>query len=200
MTSRAFEATWPEELPRSGHCTFFHSQLAQLRWAMVPFFLKGLREGAACTFYTSQAKIQQVGTWLEEAGVPVRDLIASGQLSGFSSLGDAVPTSAAEVLQLLTTLYRPRLEHYPAIYHVGDALCPGLPQMPTRLFIEVECRFNQEFAGLPIKTLCVFDIPRLDGQTLLHLLQTHPLNLTEESVQRNPYVPPDKFLKRFLHA
>lgn len=197
MTSRAFEATWPEELPRESHCSFFYTHINQLRWAMVSFFLKGLRKGAACTFYTSRTRVKQVYAWLKEAGVPVHDVIASGQLCGYSSLWDTAPASVDELKEVFTRLYMPRLERYPMLYHVGDPLHLESPPVLPRLLIELECRVNQELAGLAIKALCAYDLPLLDGQTLLHLLQTHPFHLTEESVQRNPYVPPDRFLKRF---
>jgi hypothetical protein len=45
--------------------------------------------------------------------------------------------------------------------------------------------------------VCAYDITKIDADTMLNLLRTHPLVVVGETLTENPfYMPPDEFLRQ----
>lgn len=187
-------------LPRGSHCSFFYTGLADFLSLAVEFFQEGLDRGEACTFYSGEQVIHRLYALLGGAGVNVKEAVASGQLLCRASLWTSAPTSAEEFMTALREkLFEPALTRYPWVRHIGDTGHMDCPA-PLRVLVETEARYNLISPSPPVTAICAYDLTRLEGRTLLHLLQTHPLNIQVEGgiVHKNPYLAPEKFLKQ-LH-
>jgi hypothetical protein len=69
---------------------------------------------------------------------------------------------------------------------------PGVDQV-----MEYEARVNYVLAQHREPAVCAYDITKIDADTMLNLLRTHPLVVVGETLTENPfYMPPDEFLRQ----
>lgn len=65
--------------------------------------------------------------------------------------------------------------------------------------VEFESRVNQVWQRHDDVVICVYDLARFGGSTVVDIMRTHPMIIIGGILQRNPfYVPPEQFLRE-LH-
>jgi MEDS: MEthanogen/methylotroph, DcmR Sensory domain len=62
--------------------------------------------------------------------------------------------------------------------------------------VESESRVNDVWARHDDAVICVYDLAKFGGATVLDIVRTHPLVVIGEILQQNPFlVPPEQFLR-----
>ncbi|HYO70473.1 MAG TPA: MEDS domain-containing protein [Archangium sp.] len=136
---------------------------------------------------------------LERMGVPISDCMRTGQLevmgwndaylkegrfdgdSMMALIEEAVMTSRAEGFSRVRMMG-----------HMEWALeeRPGVDR-----FIEYESRVNHLLNRLKQPAICVYDLNRFSGSTVMDVLRAHPYALIDGVVRENPfYAPPEQLL------
>jgi hypothetical protein len=65
----------------------------------------------------------------------------------------------------------------------------------TRDLIEFESRVNDVWCRHDDAVICVYDLAKFGGDTVIDILRTHPLTIVGGILQHNPFfVPPEQFL------
>jgi MEDS: MEthanogen/methylotroph, DcmR Sensory domain len=133
---------------------------------------------------------------LERMGVPISDCTRTGQLevlewndaylkegrfdgdSMLALLEEAVMTSRAEGFSRVRMMG-----------HMEWAL-EGWPGVDR--FIEYESRVNHLVDRLQQPAICIYDLNRFSGSTVMDVLRAHPYSLVDGVLRENPfYVPPE---------
>jgi hypothetical protein len=64
--------------------------------------------------------------------------------------------------------------------------------------VEFESRVNDVWCRHEDAVICVYDLAKFGGNTVIDILRTHPMVIIGGLLQRNPfYVPPEEFLREF---
>jgi hypothetical protein len=91
---------------------------------------------------------------------------------------------------------RNREEGFPAsriVCQMDWAVEAGVP--PTEL-VEFESRVNQVWTRYDDAVICVYDLAKFSGETVIDIMRTHPAVIIGGTLQLNPfYVPPERFLR-----
>lgn len=62
--------------------------------------------------------------------------------------------------------------------------------------IEFEARVNDVWRSHDDAVICVYDLAKFGGDTVVDMMRTHPMVLIGDTLHRNPFfVPPDQFLR-----
>jgi hypothetical protein len=136
---------------------------------------------------------------LETMGVPTSDCMRTGQLEvlGWNDAylkdgrfdGDTMMALLEEVVQTS------RAEGFSRVRMMGHMEWvleerPGAEQV-----IEYEARINHLLNRLQQPAICVYDLNRFSGSTVIAVLRTHPYAIVGGVLRENPfYVSPEEFL------
>ncbi|HYP01986.1 MAG TPA: MEDS domain-containing protein, partial [Pyrinomonadaceae bacterium] len=61
--------------------------------------------------------------------------------------------------------------------------------------IEFESRVNDVWRRHNDAVICVYDLAKFGGETVIDIMRTHPMIIIGGSLQQNPFfVPPDEYL------
>jgi hypothetical protein len=64
--------------------------------------------------------------------------------------------------------------------------------------IEFESRVNEVWRRHDDAVICVYDLARFGGATVIHMMRTHPMLIVGGTLYENPfYQPPDVFLREY---
>ena len=70
---------------------------------------------------------------------------------------------------------------------------PGIEHLMT-----YEARLNYFIPGKPWISICMYNVNKFDGATLMNVLRTHPYTINGGIITTNPYyLPPDEWLKKY---
>ena len=71
-------------------------------------------------------------------------------------------------------------------------------QIHIHQLIEFEARVNDVWARHDDAVICVYDLAKFGGDTVIDMIRTHPMIIIGGILQENPFfVPPDLFLREF---
>ncbi len=136
---------------------------------------------------------------LEGMGVPISDCQRTGQLEvlGWNEAylkddrfdGDTMMALLEEVVRTSRAEGFSRVRMMGHMEWVLEAQ-PGLEQV-----LEYEARVNHLLNRLNQPAICIYDLNRFSGSTLVDVLRTHPCAIVEGVLRENPfYVPPEELL------
>ncbi len=82
----------------------------------------------------------------------------------------------------------------PGIRGVGemDWALQGVPG--TEYLLPYEARLNNLFDGVPALMLCIYDLRRFSGSTIMGVLRTHRYSIVRGMIVENPYYDPERIL------
>jgi hypothetical protein len=136
---------------------------------------------------------------LEQMGVPTADCTRTGQLQvlGWHDAylrdnrfdGDTMMALVEETIQ---TSLAEGFKRVRIIGHMewASEAWPGVERL-----IEYESLVNNFLNRMKQPAICVYDLSRFDGTTIMDVLRTHPFTIVDGVLRENPYyVPPEKFL------
>jgi DcmR-like sensory protein len=181
-------------------CAFFHSRDEEYE-TFRSFIGDGLEQGEKALHITAPDLRDDHLARLRAAGLPVDAALRAGQLEvlGWDQayLRDARFDPFAMVDRVENLISTAQGAGYPRtrlIGHMEWALedHPGVEHL-----LEYEARVNEVVERRRQPAVCVYDLKRFSGATVVDVLRTHPLVLIGGVLHENPFfVEPDKFLQQ----
>jgi hypothetical protein len=192
-----------ETLTGSVHvCAFFDSKDEQYE-VLLPYYKEGLeRNEEVLTILESRTHKDHVKR-LSNAGIPLAETLASGQLKVLSSEETYLKGGTFAAERMFKMLERALIDAdngpFDGVRTCGD-MDWALKNLPgTDELIEYEARINLLTPKHKCTLLCAYDINRISGRAVADILATHTHVLMNGKIQKNPdYVPPVEFLQQLI--
>jgi hypothetical protein len=71
----------------------------------------------------------------------------------------------------------------------------------TERTMEYEARMNLLVPKFDCTFMCIYDLAKLSGETVVDIMATHPYVILRGRLRENPfYIPPDVYLRDVLHS
>ena len=179
-------------------CAFVDSRDEQYK-ILAPFLIEGLACNDCLLTVTSPQNQASNLQRLREAGMDVDQLVSNAQLLAptfeHSYLQDGCFSARRMLAMLESLLEGTRTAGFGALRGFGemDWALSGLPG--TEELMEYEAGVNYLAAKFNDPLVCVYDVNKFSGQTLMDVLCTHPKVILSGRIHENPYyLPPDKFM------
>lgn len=160
-------------------------------WELTAEFLaEGLAAGEQVV-YGENGTVDAVLGRLVDDGVPVRPLLAAGQLvvlpgEAMRGLGSG---SAADVLTAIDGLVTAGLQSFPGVRLLGEA-STGMRVGDGAAMVEYESRIDEVLAGRPARVGCLYDRNRYTDEAIARLCAVH-----EHRVEPAPPVHDDELVR-----
>ena len=187
-----------QRIDQPGHiCAFFTSRDEEYE-TLIPFLKDGVEAGEQVLNVLDEVRLDDHRARLEACGVSADDgrlRIASSEdtyLAGgrfdmarmVDFVRDHLAEAASHGRQVRTAWWM-------------DWLYRGAPG--TERAMEYEARMNLLVPTFDCTFMCVYDLSKLQGETLVDIIATHPYVVLRGQIRQNPfYVPPDVYLKELL--
>ncbi|WP_257449664.1 MEDS domain-containing protein [Archangium lipolyticum] len=165
------------------------------------YIKEGIDAGEKTVHICDPCRRQEHLKYLEQMGIPTDDCTRTGQLEvlGWNEayLKNGRFDSETMMALLEELVMTSRAEGFSRIRMMGHMEWaiderPGLEQV-----LEYEARVNHLLNRLEQPAICVYDLNRFNGSTVIEVLRTHPYAIVSGVLQENPfYVPPEVFLGR----
>jgi len=187
-----------QQIDQPGHvCAFFTSRDEEYE-TLIPYLKEGVESGEQVLNVLDDARLDDHRDRLETAGVPTRD----GRVE-IASSQDTYLAGGRFDMDRMAAFVRDRLAAA-----AGEGRCvrtagwmdwmhrnaPG-----TERAMEYEARMNLLVPTFDCTFMCVYDLSRLDGGTVVDIMATHPYVVLRGQIRHNPfYVPPEVYLAEVL--
>ncbi len=187
-----------QDVDRPGHiCAFFTSREQEYE-TLIPYFKQGVEAGEQVVNVIDASRMNDHRTRLSAGGLPMDDgrvavssseetYLAGGRFDMTRMVAfvtDAVAAAAIDGRRVRTAGWMDWLHE--------DA--PG-----TERAMEYEARMNKLVPQFDCTFVCVYDLSRLSGETVVDIMATHPYVILNGQIRENSfYVPPDIYLKELL--
>lgn len=187
--------------PGDHYCGIYRSDADQRR-IVVDFVRLGIERHEKMIYLVHLQTAERLRTTLQEAEIPVDDLVASGQLV----------IQAAKEVYLVDGVFQPEMmiamlgketeaalaAGYAALRVTGEMSWALAGDPGSERLVEYEALLNQFYAtGVKSYSICQYDQRRFDPELLIDVLHTHPQVLLDTEGFDNTgmyYVPPQAFL------
>ncbi|WP_169806109.1 MEDS domain-containing protein [Roseateles chitosanitabidus] len=197
-------------------CAFFNSREEEAQ-VLGPFYREAFRRGERNLHLMAPGALAAHRAALAATGMDVAACEACGQLALATwPVEDGRPRFDAEAwLEVLARAAdHPTPRERPPIddAHERHALAGAGQRLVARMdaaldagadpidLLIYEARLNGLVDGRQLPTICVYDLARLDGATMMDLLRTHPLTLIGGVLRENPFFTPPAEMLRELSA
>jgi hypothetical protein len=171
------------------------------RALVVDFVRDGVARGEKMIYIVNLQTAAQLRATLEQAGVPVGELVDKGQLVILTAKDAYLRGGQFEpekMMALLSSETDKALEEgYTALRATGEMTWALAGEPGSERLVEYESLLNDFFPDRRCYAICQYDRRRFDSEMLLEVLHTHPQVLfgTESFDNRRMYyVPPAEFL------
>jgi hypothetical protein len=187
-----------QEINQPGHiCAFFTSRDEEYE-TLIPYLRDGVEAGEQVLNVLDAARLPDHRARLGARGVPTGDggvLIASSEdtyLAGGHFDMDRMVGFVREHLAQAATEGR-------CVRTAGwmDWICRDAPG--TERAMEYEARMNLLVPTFDCTFMCVYDLTKLHGETVVDIMATHPYVILRGQIRQNPFfVPAEIYLKELL--
>jgi hypothetical protein len=187
-----------QEIDRPGHiCAFFTSRDEEYE-TLIPYLKDGVDAGEQVLNVLDEARLDDHRARLEAGGIPMADgrvLLSSSEdtylAGGYFDMArmvafvrDHLAAAAAEGRCVRTAGWM-------------DWIQRGAPG--TDRAIEYEARMNLLVPTFDCTFMCVYDLSKLHGETVVDIMATHPFVVLRGQIRWNPfYIPPEVYLQELL--
>lgn len=179
-------------------CAFFNSEDERYR-VLLPFIIDGLECGDRAVHVVSPAQHHDHVHRLTTAGIDVAAARDRGQLDLLSSV-DAYLQDGHFDQDRMLSVFRQMASGAAEQGHVNRFVCQmewaadeGRAHIDD--LIEFEARVNDVWSTNDDAVICVYDLAKFSGETVVDIMRTHPMIIIGGLLQENPfYVPPPEFL------
>jgi len=187
-----------QEIDQPGHiCAFFTSRDEEYE-TLIPYMRDGVEAGEQVLNVLDAERLPDHRARLEAAGVPTNDerllissseetYLAGGHFDMARMVGfvrEHLAEAAAEGRCVRTAGWM-------------DWIYRGAPG--TERAIEYEARMNLLVPTFDCTFMCIYDLAKVPGETLVDVMATHPYVILKGQIRQNPfYVPPEVYLKELL--
>ena len=187
------------ELRHARHvCAFFNSEDDRYR-VLLPFIKDGFACGDKAVHVVSPARHEDHLHRLVDAGIDVAAAEDSGQLELLSSIEAYLHDGHFDqerMLKLFERMASPISERGQISRFVCQmewAAEEGRAHIDD--LIEFEARVNDIWSAHGDAVICVYDLAKFSGETIVDIMRSHPMIVIGGLLQENPfYVPPPEFL------
>lgn len=189
-----------QHVDQPGHiCAFFDSRDEEYD-TLLPYFREGVDAGEQVLNVLDATRLDDHRERLEAGGVPTTNgrlqmasseetYLAGGRFDmermvGFVS--DALRSAAAEGRYVRTAGWMDWVYRDP----------PGTEQL-----MEYEARMNLLVPTFDCTFMCVYDLSKVNGNTLIDIMSTHPYVILRGQIRRNPfYIRPEDYLRELVES
>lgn len=184
-------------------CAFFNS-VEDEYGALLPFMRDGFARGDKAVHVLDPARHPDHLRRLSAAGI---DHVAARQRRQFE-LRSCVETyleggrfdQTRMVREFEKLAVRNREEGFPGSRIVCQMDWAADAGIPLAELVEFESRVNEVWTRYDDAVVCVYDLARFSGETVIDIMRTHPAVIIGGTLQHNPfYVPPEQFLREVRH-
>jgi hypothetical protein len=180
-----------KDYPAGTHMCLIHNSEQQRRDVMAKYVQAGLKSGEKVGYVSDIMQPAQVQEWLVEQGVEIPDNKTQQQLSIFASKDFYYPdgTFAPEdMFDRIGAFYQQAVnEGYTAFRGAGEMSWARKNIKGSNRLIEYENSLNKVLDKYKITAICQYDTSLFDTETILNVLQTHPVLIMYGTVMPSPY-------------
>lgn len=188
------------ELDQPGHICAFFTSVDDAYDTLMPYLQDGVDEGELVVNVLDADRLPGHRHRLTAAGIPVEQdhlVLASSEetylLDGrfdIDRMSDFVRSNLSAAAQQGR---RVRTAGWMDWMHRE---APG-----TERAMEYEARMNRLFPDFDATFMCVYDLTKLTGETVVDIMATHPYVILDGKIRENSfYVPPEMYLRELLVA
>jgi MEDS: MEthanogen/methylotroph, DcmR Sensory domain len=179
-------------------CAFFHNADEEYR-VLLPFIKDGFDCGDKAVHVVSPHQRSDHLRRLAEVGIDLTAAEQKGQFEFRTSTetylrdGCFDPDRMLEVFEQLASGNAKGGFPLSRIVCQMDWAVEGRSHVAN--LIEFESRVNEVWRRHDDAVICVYDLAKFGGETVIDLIRTHPMIIIGDSLQQNPFfVPPKEFL------
>jgi MEDS: MEthanogen/methylotroph, DcmR Sensory domain len=179
-------------------CAFFNGDEEKYR-VLLPFIKDGFACGDRAVHVVSPHQWEDHLGHLAGAGIDATAARQSGQLELRTNVEAYLRDGHFDQERMLESFEQMASEPRRG-FRIDRIVChmEWAADSPSHLndLVEFESRVNHVWQRHDDAVICVYDLQRFGGDTVVDMIRTHPLILIGGIVQHNPFfVPPEEFLK-----
>ncbi len=188
-------------VPLGSHIASFYRNLSELRRIAVPFIQKGLEQGDRCICVVHEETRDGLQGSLQDQGVDVEAALESGQLGILTAEETYLSPgyfNPEKMLEFYESALRTAIEEGYRVIRATGEMAWALEERPgVGQLVEYEAKLNRMLATYPQVTLCLYNLTRFRGDTVMDVLKVHPVCIVGDALIYNHfYIPPDEFLRQ----
>ncbi|HVM82873.1 MAG TPA: MEDS domain-containing protein [Candidatus Binatia bacterium] len=190
------------QLGRVRHvCAFFNSDEEEYR-VLLPFIKGGFDRGDKAVHVVSPERHGAHLERLASAGIDAADAQQRGQLQVHLNTEAYLRDGRFDQDRMLESFEAMVSDSAKGPYPLSRIVCQmdWASENSTHVhdLIEFEARVNDVWARHDDAVVCVYDLAKFGGDTVIDMMRTHPMIIIGGILQENPfYVPPEEFLQDF---
>lgn len=179
-------------------CAFFKSDEEKYR-VLLPFIKDGFERGDKAVHVVHPDQSRHHLERLAAVGIDAVAAEQSGQLELRTSTEVYLRDGHFDQEQLLQLFEQLASGNAPGNFPLSRIVCQmdwaaGLS--PVDRLVEFESRVNEVWRRHDDAVICVYDLEKFGGDTVVDVMRTHPMVLIGGILQHNPFfVPPEEFLR-----
>lgn len=180
-------------------CAFFNSVEEQYR-VLMPFIKDGFECGHKAVHVVNPDKCHDHLQKLSAAGIDATAAQRSGQLELRTNVETYLRDGRFDQDRMLEAFEQLSSGNDKAGFPLSRIICQmdwaadGRSHIEN--LVEFESRVNEVWRCHEDAVICVYDLAKFGGDTVIDIMRTHPLVIIGGILQPNPfYVPPEEFLR-----
>jgi hypothetical protein len=188
------------ELSEARHvCAFFNSEEEGYR-VLLPFIRDGIRNGEKAIHVVNPGRRDSHLDRLAAAGIDTADALHRGQLEIRTNTDSYLRDGRFDQDRMLAVFEQLATDRARQGYSLSRIVCQ-MDWAPTGSehadsLVEFESRVNDVWNRHDDAVICVYDLAKCSGETVIDIIRTHPMVIVGGILQRNPFfVPPREFLR-----
>jgi len=180
-------------------CAFFNSMDEEYR-VLLPFIKEGLDGGEKAVHVVDPARHHSHMKYLASVGIDADEAQGRGQLDIRTTTATYLKDGRFDQDRMLAAFERMASGSSDGPYPSSRIIC----QMEWASqhhdciddLLEFESRVNEVWQRHDDAVICVYDLAKFSGDTVVDIMRTHPMVIIGGILQRNPFfVPPQEFLQ-----
>jgi hypothetical protein len=190
------------QLGESRHvCAFFHNADEEYR-VMLPFIKDGFECGDKAVHIVSPNRRSDHLQRLAAVGIDSTAAEQSGQFELRTNTETYLQDGCFDPDRMLEAFEELASGNARGGYPLSRVVCQmdwaGEGRSHVADLIEFESRVNDVWRRHDDAVICVYDLAKFGGETVIDIMRTHPMIIIGGSLQQNPFfVPPEEFLSDF---
>ena len=187
------------QLGESRHvCAFFHNADEEYR-VMLPFIKDGFECGDKAVHIVSPNRRSDHLKRLAAVGIDSTAVEQSGQLELLNNTETYLRDGCFDQDRMLEAFEELASGNAGGGFPLSRIVCQmdwaGEGRSHVADLIEFESRVNDVWRRHDDAVICVYDLAKFSGETVIDIMRTHPMIIIGSSLQQNPFfAPPEEFL------
>jgi len=180
-------------------CAFFNSADEEYR-VLMPFIKDGFESGHKAVHVVNPDRHQEHLQRLIAAGIDTTVTQRSGQLELRTNVEAYLQDGRFDQDRMLEEFEQLSSGNDKAGFPLSRIICQmdwaadGRSHIDN--LVEFESRVNELWSRREDAVICIYDLAKFGGDTVIDIMRTHPMVIIGGILQHNPfYVPPEEFLR-----